>query len=248
MRPRSRTVLIVFATIVAAALCFALRIYKQASLRTSITRNVKQHGESASLSVSAALFTSRKPGGSRTGPALPAPDLPNLNEGASVKRILAESDPGAAALFEEGMELMDRGDSDGARGRFEHLIETYPNDKAKALASWAIGLSYYLSYYWQGGTHNLHQAANQFIRFRDAYESDKNLEELVYAAMIDIPVVSIDLMYSAPSEYERTHAAALAETTLKAFLERWPDDPQASVARAALDEVQSFMANNPVVP
>jgi len=172
-----------------------------------------------------------------------ASSVPNLRDSAVVRRILAECDPSAGSLFEEGIRLLDEGDPDAARNKFEHLIEAYPGDKTKPLASWAIGLSYYLAYYRGGGAHNLHQAANQFIRFRDGYESDKDLEELVQAAMFDIPVLSIELMRSAPSEYERTHAAALAQSTLSAFLARWPDDPRAAAARAELAEIQSFIDN-----
>ncbi len=162
---------------------------------------------------------------------------PNLLQEPWAQHLLADSDPEAVRSFEEGIRLLGSNSCVEARSLFERMIQSYPKDKIDALASWAIGLTY-LS---EGGIHNLHQAANQFIRFRDAYGSDKDLEELVRAAMIDIPVISIDLMNYAPSEYERTHAADLALKTLRAFLERWPDDAQAPAARAALADVESFL-------
>ncbi len=177
-------------------------------------------------------------------PAAPAPLLraerrPNLTQEPWALEFLADSDPEAVRSFDEGMALLNSGHCVEARTLFDRLGQTYPADKVRVLASWAIGLAYLA----EGGTPNWHQAANQFIRFRDTYQADQDVQELVRAAMIDIPIVSMDLMHFAPSEYERMHAAALAQQTLKTFLDRWPDDPQAAAIRAALAEVESYLAN-----
>ncbi|MBZ5500472.1 MAG: tetratricopeptide repeat protein [Acidobacteriia bacterium] len=163
---------------------------------------------------------------------------PDLAVTSSVQRIMAEASPGARTLFEEGLSLMHSGKFSEARETFQELIKTHPEDKAKALASWAIGLAYYQ----EGGTPNLHQAANQFISFRDSYSSDKDLDEFVRAAMIDIPVILMDLVHYGPSQIERDSAAALAVKTLTAFLDKWPDSPQAPAARASLKEVSDYLS------
>jgi len=238
MRRRSRVIFAVLAIIIAGALLIRLSGRSFRPLRGDTARTSEQKGSQI------APASQSRGAGPKPARRFPPPSLANLRDSASIRRILADCDASAGALFEDGMRLLDDGDADGARAKFEHLVEAFPEDKAKPLAVWAIGLSYYLAYEWHGGAHNLHQAANQFIRFRDGYSADDNLEELVHAAMLDIPVISIELMHSAPSEYERTHAAALAESTLNAFLARWPDDPRTTTARAELAEVQAFIANN----
>lgn len=163
---------------------------------------------------------------------------PDLQEGGSVERIMADTEPAAREVFDDGLKLMRGGSFSEAREAFQQIVDTSPDRKAKAAACWAIGLAYYL----EGGAVNLHQAANQFIRFRDSYGSDEGVKPLVEAAMIDIPVVSIELMHCAPSQYERTSAASLAAKTLSAFLAAHPDSPQAPAARDALRSVAEFLA------
>ena len=164
---------------------------------------------------------------------------PDLNDVPVVQRILAGSAPGAKALFEEAMRLMNSGRFPEAREAFQELIKTYPDDKVKAPASWAIGLTYIQ----EGGTANLHQAANQLLRFLDSFGSNDEAPELVHAAMLDIPVILMELMHTAPSAYERQAAAALAVKTITAYLAKWPDSPQAPAAQASLVEAHLFLTN-----
>jgi hypothetical protein len=184
--------------------------------------------------------TSGVPARRSGGPRAPASSITLVDAGDSmgIDRLLEASSPGARTMFEEGMRLLQSSRPREARERLQELVNTCPDDAARAPASWVIGLTYYL----EGDTGNLHQAANQWLSFRDTYRSRQDLQELVHAAMIDIPVVLMDIMRFGPSEYERIHVAKLALETLQDFLDRWPDDPQAELLRASREEVRRFLS------
>ncbi|MBZ5497012.1 MAG: outer membrane protein assembly factor BamD [Acidobacteriia bacterium] len=188
---------------------------------------------------------------------------PDLEKVTSLRRILANSDPRARLMLESSLSSIRSHKFLEARLALQILIKTYPDDQAVALAHWALALGYYR----EGGLENLRIAADQFSKFSHLYESDKNLEELVQAAQLDVAVIQIELMclsasekgwpiaefatYDtgampagtlALSELDTMMTADNAILNLQMFLSQWPDSPYAPAARASLEQVQEFLA------
>jgi hypothetical protein len=71
-------------------------------------------------------------------------DQPNLAEAPAVQRILADLQPEARLLFEEGLRLMREGAYVEAWMTFQRLIQTNPGSKIVGLCYFAMGLTRYL--------------------------------------------------------------------------------------------------------
>ncbi len=97
-----------------------------------------------------------------------------------------------------------------ARLAFWTLIRTYPGDKAEPLAYWAIGLSLYK----EGGEENLTMALDQFVNWLIFFPGEKDLEDLAEAAQINVAVIALEMMNSAPSEKEIITAAKISAQAL----------------------------------
>jgi hypothetical protein len=111
------------------------------------------------------------------------------------------------------------------------------NPNAGASALWV----YAYSFYSEGGMENVQKAKETFEDFIALFANGP--EDLVQAAQIDIAVICIELMRSAPTLGYRIGAAAEAAQVLKNFLLRWPNCPRAYDASIALKNVQDFLFN-----
>ena len=113
---------------------------------------------------------------------------------------------------------------------------------------------------------NLHAAYVQFDKFAGSYGSDKDLDELVQVAQLDMAAIQLELARSASidiaklatamaakgsdpvtegqliqSQIDLVNAEALAFQTLTLFFQAYPDSPYAQAAGLFLQEVWSFV-------
>lgn len=187
-----------------------------------------------------APLTAKRVGGVADSTASKCVDIvrPDL-EGLSSKWLAAEDiEPEAKALFEDGFRRIELGDFREARRTLQRLVKKYSLTKIGAPAYWAIGLTFYR----EGETHNLVHAERQFKRFLEFFPDSE--QELVRAAQIDIAVIGLELMRSDRENRGLGIIGALeAVMALQAFLEKWPDDPQACAARNHLKEIDDFLLN-----
>jgi hypothetical protein len=158
----------------------------------------------------------------------------SLEDIASLKRILAEAQPGARNMFENGMALMKSGHFPEARSVFQSFILNYPGSALEPPAYFGIGVASYL-----GGDSD--KAADQFNDFMMSFSKDTGLEDFFQAAQIDLAVAEIQLMRSASNEEDRRAAAGTASFALTNFLLKRPNSPQAPAARVALNEVLTLL-------
>ena len=111
----------------------------------------------------------------------------------------------------------------------------HPNAGASAL--WAHAYSFYS----EGGSDNMQKAKNTFEDFLTLFTNGP--EDLVQAAQIDIAVIDIGLMRSAPTLGYRIAAATEAAQVLRNFFSRWPNCPRAYDAGIAMKSVQNYLLN-----
>ncbi len=172
------------------------------------------------------------------------PVQPDLRLTPSMQRILADSNSAANAMFQRGLEAVNQGDFSTARRIFQEILSDYGWDcnqnKLAPAAYWSIGLSYYQ----EGGDAGLQTAGTFFQSFLQTYPNCEP-KELAQAAQINTAVVYMERMRLADKEAARERAAQSAVTALKAFLEKWPDSPQAYAASLSLGELQSYVAKAP---
>ncbi len=158
-----------------------------------------------------------------------------------MQEILAGSDPAARFLFQSGLELLDRGDFSMARRVFQEVLADYGWDanqnKLAAAAYWCIGLCYYR----EGGETGLSLAGTFFQSFLRTYPNCEP-QELAQAAEINLAVTYLERMDLAAREPARERAAQGAVAALKAFLEKWPDSPQAYAAGLSLANLQNYLS------
>ncbi len=169
------------------------------------------------------------------------PLQPDLKRTSSMQRILADSDPAASALFKSGLELIDRGDFSNARRVFQEVLAYYGWDgnqnKIAAAAYWCIGLCYYR----EGGETGLSLAGTFFQSFLQTYPNCEP-QELTLAAQMNLAVTYLDRMALETKEPARERDAQGAAAALKAFLEKWPDSPQAYAASLSLADLQKYLS------
>ena len=169
------------------------------------------------------------------------PVQPDLRETSSMRRILADSDPGARAMFQSGLESLNQGDFSNSRRIFQEILADYGWDcnqnKIAAPAYWCIGLSYYQ----EGGETGLSLSGTFFQSFLQTYPNCEP-QELAQAAQINIAVTYMERMRLAAKEPARERAAQGAAMALKTFLEKWPDSPQAYAAGLSLADVQNYLS------
>ena len=128
--------------------------------------------------------------------------------------------------------------SSAARPKYPITAYLDPGDPEDgASAFWA----YTFSFYSEGGYGNKRKAVAQFQDFVTIFPNGP--DDLVKAAQIDIGVINLELMESAPTVGYRVVAANEAASALKAFAARWPDDPKAYAASLALLNAQIFLSN-----
>jgi outer membrane protein assembly factor BamD (BamD/ComL family) len=132
----------------------------------------------------------------------------------SVKRILSSAHPKARTLFEDGLNSVREGNFTEGRKAFVELSKGYPDDKISARANWAIGLSYYR----EGGRENLRIASDKLSKFAETYQSDKDLQELVQIAAIDVPVIQFELVSSLYDEIDKLRHVAKRDAQIEADL------------------------------
>lgn len=161
----------------------------------------------------------------------------SLEDFASVRRILAEAQPEARNVFENGVALLKSGHFPEARSDFQSFILSYPGSALEPPASFGIGAAWYL-----GG--DSEKAADQFKDFVVSYSNQMGLADLVEAAQINLAVAEIQIMNSASDEKDRRAAATAASMALTPFLLRWPYSPQAPAARIALNEVGAYLSRS----
>ncbi len=158
-----------------------------------------------------------------------------------MQRILADADPAASSLFQSGLELLERGDFTGARRVFQEVLAYYGWDgnqnKIAPAAYWCIGFCYYR----EGGETGLSLAGTFFHSFLQTYPNCEP-EELTQAAQINLAVTYLDRMALTIKEPARERAAQGAAAALKAFLEQWPNSPQAYAAGLILADVQKYIS------
>jgi len=168
-------------------------------------------------------------------PRLPGdtiPELPSLLE-----QILSTADPGVARLLLRGLELLQAGHYAEARSVFQAIMDDHPDSGLRPVALWALGLSHYR----EGGSENLALSAGRFADFLARYGQFKP-EVLVEAAQVDLAVICIDLLKSDASERLKMEAATVAAASMQAFLDKWPQHPQAAAVRTSLLHVRNFLS------
>jgi len=148
--------------------------------------------------------------------------------------LLSQADPHKRVRFEEGMDLMARGEYGEARQVLQEFQDS-GETSLRAPSHWALALSYYL----EGGEDNLCLAAGRFADFVVNYSEP---DVLLEAAQIDLAIVSMDLMRTGSTERSRADAAWAAARALKAVLARWPDNDQAPAVRSSLHQVEEYLA------
>jgi outer membrane protein assembly factor BamD (BamD/ComL family) len=201
--------------------------------------------------------------GSRAEGALADTKQPDLLDSTHLQQFLANSNPHARSLFESGLRSFRRDDFTGALREFHTLAESYPGDKANALADWIRGAAYYRL----GGIENLRSAVAQFTNFVESYNSDPELDELVQAGQIDIAVIQIELTRYASGEAQRVleemrlngndpetearlfsiqeemvKTAAFALQNLSVFVQIHPHSPYAPSAIFSLQQLWDLLA------
>jgi len=152
--------------------------------------------------------------------------------------ILSRSEPYARELFQSGMRHLRDGSYLKARLGFQTLIRTFPEDKAKPLAYWAMGLCFYK----EGGEENSMIALDQFTNWLIFFSGEKGLLDFAEAAQIDATVIGIELLNSALSEKDRIAAGRNTIQALRHFLKGYPDSPGAAAAQARLTQIQGYLA------
>jgi TolA-binding protein len=162
----------------------------------------------------------------------------DLEEVPYVQEALAESPQKIKDLFSVGLTYMRMRKFVEARLAFWTIVRSFPGCTLEAPAYLAVGVSYAL----EGGKENLMLAADQFENYMIFFPAGDGVPELLQAAQIDLAMVEIQLMQSADGEKEWRTAGAVAAKTLTAFLNQWPDNPQAPTARAWLTLVQYYLA------
>jgi hypothetical protein len=120
-------------------------------------------------------------------------------------------------------------------GQTGDLDPAHPN--AGASAFW----TYAYSFYDEGGLENAQKAKTTFQDFLALFANGP--DDLVQAAQINIAVIDINLMQSAPTLGYRIAAAREAVQVLKNFFSRWPNYPRAYDVSIALENAQNFLAN-----
>jgi hypothetical protein len=170
--------------------------------------------------------------------------VPNLAESPSIQKMLADSDPRAKSLFQSALQSVERGDFAKARTMLHEILADYGwecnKNRMAAPAYWAIGLTYYQ----EGGQDGLSLAATFFQNYQQTYPTCEP-KELLEAAQINLSVIYMDQMNTAAKENARTRAAQHAADALKAYLEKWPDSPEAYAAGLSYAYVQAYLANVP---
>lgn len=172
------------------------------------------------------------------GPQVSASARQDLSEIPSLRIALAESVPVTRNLFENGLTYLYQGEFVKSRLAFQTLIRSFPGCKLEAPAYLACGISYFR----EGGTANLMIAADQFKNYMLFFPAKEGMPELFQAAQINLAAAEIQLMQSAANEKERWNSAVVAAKTLAAFLNQWPDNPQAPAAHASLWQIQAYLS------
>ncbi|HEV3219697.1 MAG TPA: outer membrane protein assembly factor BamD [Candidatus Acidoferrales bacterium] len=153
--------------------------------------------------------------------------------GNSVKKLPPIGDSAAPdkALYQRSMTDIDKHRYETARLELNALINTYPETEYLAKAKLAIADSFYK----EGGTGNLAQAASQYKDFITFFP---NLPEAPYAQM---QVAMVHYRQLAKPDRDRSEAE-FAEQEFQNFLKSYPDSELAPVAEQHLREVQEVEA------
>jgi hypothetical protein len=162
-------------------------------------------------------------------------DLENI---PYLQEALAESPQKIKGLFAVGLAKMRMRKFVEARLAFQTLIRLSTECKLAAPAYLAVGVSYAL----EGGEENLMLAADEFKNYMIFFPPNEGVPELFQAAQIDLATVEIQLMQSADGEKGRRTDGTVAVETLTAFLNQWPDNPEAPAARAWLALAQYYLS------
>jgi outer membrane protein assembly factor BamD len=134
-------------------------------------------------------------------------------------------------LYERAMEDIHRGHQEVARLTLQTLMNTYPDSEYLAKAKLAIADSYYK----QGGTSGLTQAAAEYKDFITFFPF---LDEAAYAQM---QVGMSHYRRLDKPDRDRTEAR-LAEEELQVFLQKYPQNPLAGQVEQRLRDVQEVLA------
>lgn len=142
-----------------------------------------------------------------------------------------ETEAPDTVLYQNGVKYLQKNQFIKARLAFQTLINTYPDSQYTPSSYLAIADSFYR----EGGTQNLLQAASQYNDFILFYPT----HEMTDDAQMKIAAIYVRLMkpYDRDSTYSRK-----AETELKRMLKNYPDSELTPTAKELLHEVQENLA------
>jgi hypothetical protein len=235
---KKRIVLIALGLVAAFIL---LLIYRRDAVFHSQSASSTSTRDAAASDSTATEIKSSQPAGmeqigvSSTGmsarPVSPA-EIPRL-----YLALTENSDPAASQLFKECFELMDHGNYQAAKLKLAAFMEG-PIDKNKFIAP------AFWMYAWcvlkEGEKPS--DAASRFWMYYHQWPGPGEYEELTKAAILNSAAIYTDLLYTAQENQDEY--AKNAKEGLKLFLEKWPNDPQASKATNLLNSLNSFLINS----
>ena len=244
---KSRIVLIALGLVVLIILFLIYRrdgIFHSQSTSSTSTGDAVFHPRSTSSDSTAAELPSSRPtsmeqiGTSGTGtsarPVSPA-EIPKL-----YLKLTESSDPAANRLFKDCFQLMDRGDYREAKEKLGAFMEGkgFKGNELTMPPAWWMFAWCILN---EGGNENLIDAAERFWICANL-PGIGEYQELGKAAVLNRAVIYSDLLNTAGGEQEKYTEYAVESLNL--FLERWPNDPQASEATNMLNGLNRFKAIN----
>jgi len=134
-------------------------------------------------------------------------------------------------LYERSLDDIAKGHNEVARLTLQSLINTYPDSEYLAKAKLAMADSYYK----EGGTSSLTQAANEYNDFITFFPF---LDEAAYAQM---QIAMCHYRRIEKPDRDRTEAL-LAEQQFQIFLQKYPQSDLVSKVEQQLREVQEMLA------
>lgn len=134
-------------------------------------------------------------------------------------------------LFQDAAKEVRKGDHETGRLLFTTIITTYPDSPFLPLAKLAIADSFYL----EGGTSSLIQAAASYEDWRTFFPTDPLADAVL------LKVAEAEMRQMGLSDRDVTHARK-AEQRLKALLQQYPDTKLREEVVRHLNEVQENLA------